>query len=151
MNIFQAAVADIPRMMQCAKDCCEEHGEARLGGKLDEEFYAAEWSKLIASGGGVMFLAEDGSGRIFGGIGGAIGRVMLTGKMRAGLLFWYVEKSHRTGLTAIRLVKVFEDWAKERGCAQISMAVNEGMSDHSGKFYERRGYEFAETFYRKFL
>jgi GNAT superfamily N-acetyltransferase len=150
MNIFRATVADVPRMMQCAKDCCDEHGEEVLGGKFDAEGYEAAWKALLA-GDGVMFLVEDATGKIVGGIGGATGLVTLTGKKRALSLFWYMDKAHRSGLTAIRLLDRFEQWAKDSGCQQITMPINDGMSKSSGKVYERRGFTPIEVTYRKML
>lgn len=55
---------------------------------------------------------------------------------------WYVAYAHR-GKGSFQMLDAYEEWAKDLGCAVVSMAtlVNNDIS----KIYERRGYAAAET------
>jgi len=51
------------------------------------------------------------------------------------------------GSWAIKLIRSYEEWAKEQGCAGASLAtIQEKGAD---KLYERLGYERAETHFMK--
>ena len=62
---------------------------------------------------------------------------------------WWIEPAFR-GLNAIRMLDVYEQWARERGCDFVGMA---GMGDDPdvSKLYQRRGFKIAETHYLKAL
>jgi GNAT superfamily N-acetyltransferase len=63
---------------------------------------------------------------------------------------WWIEPSHRGGTAAVRMLDVYEAWAKERGCAYAGMA---GMGDepHVAKLYGRRKYIHVESHFLKTL
>jgi len=65
-------------------------------------------------------------------------------------LGWWVEPEHRKGLTAIRLLKGFEEEAKRFGVKETVMAVLEGLdTERTKQIYEKLGYLKYETHYKK--
>lgn len=149
MKIIECRSPDDTKLiLTLAVDCCAEHGEERVGGKLDLAHYESEWKRLLRGGNAIMFGAVDESGAVYGGLGGVASRVMLTGILTAIQLFWYVTPEHRNGLTAIRLLDGFEIWAAQMGCQSVEMNAHDGMG-HAEQFYGRRGYKMIQTMYRK--
>lgn len=63
---------------------------------------------------------------------------------------WWIDPSHRGGTAAVRMLDVYETWAKERGCAYAGMA-GMGNEPHVAKLYERRKYIHAESHFLKTL
>jgi GNAT superfamily N-acetyltransferase len=149
MKLFKAKVEDVPRMMKCARLCCEEHGAEVVGGHLDAEHYQHTWENMIAGGTGVMFLYED-NGKVVGGIGGAKYPALLSGKMRASQLFIYILPEYRGAMLSVRrLMKSLEIWAVENGCSDVVMPLLETMPRRTQSVYVRFGYKLMEMLYRK--
>lgn len=65
-------------------------------------------------------------------------------------LAWWMDPEHRGGMSAIRLVKAFEQWAKQSGASVASMCelVIEGQPP-VGEMIERMGYAPSERTYMK--
>lgn len=116
----------------------------------NHDHYAAELRRFISSGTGVIFYLEDDDGQIVGGIGGIKYPCLLTGKLTAVELFWYVDKERRSGTGGVRLFDAFEEWAKAHGCAKVAMVYLPcSMPERLYAFYERRGYRLAEMHFEK--
>ena len=66
-------------------------------------------------------------------------------------IMWYVRPEHRQTLDSMRLLGLFEAWAKKRGAHGMIMARfgSTGDDDKLGKFYRRRGFREIETHYLK--
>lgn len=144
MRIFKAAIIDIPRIMECAREFC-----AVLGHDFDEASYHKFWIKTIFDGNGDIFLLEH-EGGVVGGIGGIKSGQPLSGKLVAVELFWYVKEQYRHGLWPMRLLSEFERWSEECGCESINMIhMEKSMPDHLKKVYQRMGYELIETVHSK--
>ncbi len=62
---------------------------------------------------------------------------------------WWIEPAHR-GLSAVKMLELYERWAAERGCGFAGMA-GMGAEPDVGRLYERRGYRAAEMHYLKAL
>ena len=72
------------------------------------------------------------------------------GKLQASELAWYVEPEFRGTSTAIKLMKMYEAEALERGCTEIGMVCLESINpETTGKIYEKLGYNKHETHYIK--
>lgn len=63
---------------------------------------------------------------------------------------WWVDPEVRGGSTALRMLRAYEDWAREQGCAFIQMAAL-ATFPRAGMIYERCGYKPTETHYMKEL
>lgn len=72
------------------------------------------------------------------------------GKLQAQELAWYVEPEFRGTSVAIKLMKMYELEAIERGCKEIGMVCLESLNpEGTGKIYEKLGYNKHETHYIK--
>jgi GNAT superfamily N-acetyltransferase len=62
---------------------------------------------------------------------------------------WWIEPDYR-GLSAVRMLNVYEQWAAKEGCRFSGMA---GMGEFPdvAALYRRRGYQVAETHFLKAL
>ena len=63
---------------------------------------------------------------------------------------WWIEEAHRGGVSGIRLVKAYEEWAKQMGASFICMS--DLMSDGNaglGNMLERLGYSMTERTHMK--
>ena len=70
---------------------------------------------------GVILLAEH-DGNAIGMLMGIMNPIWFAPSTRCAVeLAWWIEPEHRGGMHAIRLVKAFEDWAKEQGAAMVTM------------------------------
>lgn len=150
MNFFAAKSRDIPRIEECARECCAEHGENMVG-VLDWEHYRKRWELLYLTNNGVMFLYEDATGRIIGGIGVAKYQEPLTGRWRACQVFVYVKPEYRGQLSFSRMIRSIELWAIENGCLEITMPLLDTMPEKTEDYYVRKGYWPLQTLYVKEL
>ena len=62
---------------------------------------------------------------------------------------WWIEPDHR-GMSALRMLDIYERWARDEGCQFTGMA-GMGAEPGVGVLYERRGYRAAEMHYIKAL
>jgi GNAT superfamily N-acetyltransferase len=63
---------------------------------------------------------------------------------------WYVDPDYRTGTGAMRLLKAYEEWAKEVGCDMVSMSLFESENrDQLTRLYKKRGYTTKEEVFSK--
>lgn len=61
---------------------------------------------------------------------------------------WWIDKGHRGGFMAVRMLDAYEAWSASQGCAFAGMA---GMGDDPNidALLKRRGYAVAEKHYLK--
>ncbi|MGL6086631.1 MAG: GNAT family N-acetyltransferase [Enterobacterales bacterium] len=64
---------------------------------------------------------------------------------------FYVVPRHRGSRAAIRLVRAYQEWAKEIECAEVRLSVASGIHhDRTEKLYQRLGFTpYASTFNHK--
>lgn len=147
MRLFKATLDDIPRILGCAREFCAIIPDM----PLNEEHYVNQWTGFVRDDIGVIYLLED-VGEIVGGIGGIKHPELLTGRMTAVELFWYVRPEFRHGTWPIRLLHEFEVWAALHECHEIDMIHMEcSMAERLEGFYQKKGYTLYETVYRKII
>ena len=107
---------------------------------LNETSYIDGLKNLIKSGAGGMWMWVKNS-VVVGAIGGVKYPDMLTGRMVALEMYWFVTESCRGGIGAVKLLKQFESWASESGCSHVFMVNLEcSMSERLAVFYQKMGY-----------
>lgn len=89
----------------------------------------------------VLLVAED-EGRVVGMLGGYLSDGVFVDDMLVATDFtFYVEPKHRGTMAAVRLVKMFELWARTAGATHISPGISTRIEDdRTQRFYERLGY-----------
>jgi len=144
--IRTAAAEDLARLAPLAQ---QFYASSRFLREFDIQKFEAFWTGLIASGMGVIFVLEDG-GAIAGTIGGLAYAEPYSGELLAQEFFWFVDEAQRG--QGIRLYRRFEQWAREKGCAEVRMGhLADSMPAKVAAFYERVGYTKVETLYAKRL
>lgn len=72
------------------------------------------------------------------------------GKVQCSELAWYVEPECRGTSVSIKLMKMYEAEAKDRGCDKITMVCLEALNpEATGNIYKKLGYNRLETHFIK--
>jgi hypothetical protein len=143
VHIRRALPEDVSLIAPCARLFCET-----LQWPLNEENFLAGIRAYVESGNGAVFLLMSDAGEVAGGIGGGINTEPMSGRTIAVESFWYVRKEHRVGTGPMRLVMLFQKWAKEKGATHCCMlAMAKSNPDEMDRLYRRMGYEKLETTY----
>jgi len=67
-------------------------------------------------------------------------------------LAWYVVPEHRGAMTAVRMLKMFQSWAKDRGAREVHVGVMTNVSSaRTGKLFKRLGYTHVGCNYTQLL
>jgi N-acetylglutamate synthase-like GNAT family acetyltransferase len=99
-------------------------------------------AKILSVPTAVVFVAE--AKEIVGFICGALHEQFFTQQKFASDMALFVEPKHRSSSAAYRLVKAFENWAKEKSASHIWLGQSVGQNiDDTAKFYTRLGYSLA--------
>lgn len=88
------------------------------------------------------FLLAEREGEIVGCLFATASRLMFADAVVAQTLFFFVQESARNSTAAVRLLKGFEVWAKNRNAREISIHITMGVdsSPAVSRFLKRKGY-----------
>lgn len=114
---------------------------------FDKEKVEVTLNNLIDSDFSEIFVLEK-DGVIIGMLACIITQLFFSTKKTSTELAWYVDKEHRGGTKSLRLIKVYEAWAKEKGAEIIGMTDLSELQE-LGSIYERLGYTLNESTYIK--
>lgn len=93
----------------------------------------------LINGQGVIFVAEV-SGEVVGGMAGGIIDQWFSNDLIAYDYSLFIEPSKRSGITAIRLIRTFQEWAKLKGAKQLHMGIGTGVGvEGTTRLYESQG------------
>ena len=88
---------------------------------------------------GVAILAEDQQ-EVVGMMAGWCLEAFFNSERTARDMILYIRPDKRGGMTALRLVKEFETWAKEAGARSINIGISAGINnERATKFYKSLG------------
>jgi hypothetical protein len=129
----------------------EFYVESRMPGEFNFEHFMG--SMRLAMDAKVLGLwVLEHNGEIIGAIGGLLAPNVFTGKMIAVESFWFVTEKCRRGITGVRLLYAFIDWAVESKATAIHMAYMCNIHpEHMAKFYMTSGFFPHETMYVRYL
>lgn len=122
------AMADLAR--QLGYDCTGEEVRERLRQMQDSSQYA-------------VYVAELRGGQIAGWIGAYLFRSIETSSC-AEINGLVVDQNVRSRGIGRRLLNTAEEWARQIGCATVSVRSNI-KRDRAHRFYETNGYEHVKT------
>lgn len=127
------------------------HAESNYTPLVYSEFvYRRNLELLLGSERGCVLVAEL-QGELIGVYVGVVGDAFFSTDRIAQDLLLYVEPEHRGGMTAMRLIKAFENWAWQQGAAQIRPGISVG-GDYTtaARLYEAAGFDVCGyTFVKK--
>jgi GNAT superfamily N-acetyltransferase len=94
----------------------------------------------------------DRGGAPVGFLGGKLATYPFCNETLATDLGFFVAPEHRASTAAVRLLRAFRAWAKERGAREVSLGVSSGVDvERIGALYERMGFRAMGGIYRERL
>lgn len=89
----------------------------------------------------VVYVAER-DGEIIGGFAGGITELWYSDSLIGFDYSLFIKQGKRHGITAIRLLSAFEEWAKSKGAVEIQMGITTGINvESTSKLYRSRGFK----------
>ncbi len=142
MAIRFATVEDIPALVALGK---RMHAITRFRAfDYDEQRIAQALRAAFMQGKGryVCFVAADGENQVVGALLAVLERHIFSDQIIASVMHYDVLPERRMGGYGLRLIKAFEQWAKNRKVAEISFGINSGGEHQQvGVFARRIGFE----------
>lgn len=131
---------DIPRLVELGQLLHDTSSYASSG--INPEKVATLLGQLI-DGLGVVFAAEVG-GEVVGGFAGAITEQWFSDDLIAFDYSLFIEPDKRHGLTALKLILAFQNWAKAKGAKEIRMGITTGMNvEGTSRLYRHLGFKYV--------
>lgn len=119
--------------------------ESGYGYEIDHREFLAWWAPAILEGRAATFVKVSGK-EIVGILGVQISAFPGSKALRSGEVFFYIEPEHRNGMGAVKMIKQYIQWAKDKGVPKCQM-VALSSTDTEGKvrqFYESLGFHQVE-------
>lgn len=102
----------------------------------------------LLGGFGIILVAEDEHGDIYGLMAGVIGPQWFSDALVAQDLALYVTPERRGGMASARLLDAFVGWARSKGAKMIDVGTGTGIqTERTGRFFERMGGQFCGQVY----
>lgn len=96
-----------------------------------------------------IFTAWDGK-KLVGALIGLVFCYPYSNTLVAGDYIWYVAPKYRGGMTGVRLMRMYEEWARGVGAAKVTTGVTSGIRIERGEqLLSRLGYSPAGTIMQK--
>lgn len=97
---------------------------------------------------GVIIVAESLDGSLVGMLAGMVAPMWCAPETKCATeLAWWMKPGHRHGMTAVRMVRDFEEWAEQQNATHTVMSSIPQMGQRAGDFIERLGYKHIENAY----
>lgn len=139
MSIRVATTDDLPRILDLGEQL---HAESPRWSRIPfSRARAAEMiTGLMLSEDGVVFVAEK-NGQVIGGIAGVASQHWASEARVAHEVSFFIDKPHRGGLAACRLICALEAWARIKGVAWLHAGTSTGVDPElTARLYERLGF-----------
>jgi len=131
---------DVPRLVELGQLLHSSSSYATTG--FNPQKVGSLLGQLI-DGLGVVFVAEVG-GEVVGGFAGAITEQWFSDDLIAFDYSLFIEPSKRQGLTALKLVLAFQNWAQAKGAKEIRMGITTGMNvEGTSRLYRHLGFQYV--------
>jgi GNAT superfamily N-acetyltransferase len=141
MPIRFATLQDMPDLLALGE---RMHALTRFRAQpFDRERLAQTFTALITQGQGkyAFMVAAKAQGRVVGGLLGVMEQQIFSPGWSASVMHYDVLPEARGGGYAVRLLKAFEQWAKNRQAVEINLGINSGGDfERVGRFAQRMGY-----------
>jgi len=103
---------------------------------------------VVRSPRGFGVVAYD-DGKPIGMICGGLAPYVFSKGALASDYAWYVLPEHRGSSTAVRLLRMFREWATESGATELYMGITTNVeADRTGQLLQRLGFEHVGGNYR---
>ena len=136
---------DIPVILNLAQQLHDESSYQVF--TFDKEYIEKNIKKIMESG--AVFLAEKNDVVIGGFMGGITSLWHSPDKVGFDYTF-FIQKEHRQGIIALKLIYAFEHWCKAKGAKFIQLGITTGINtEGTAQFYESLGYHVQGPLYQK--
>jgi GNAT superfamily N-acetyltransferase len=117
--IRPAKHSDVPRLIELGTIL---HDTTRYASMNFSPEKSAAFLHSLINGVGVIFVAEI-DGLVVGGLAGGLTDQWFSDDLIAYDYSIFIEPGRRSGITAVRLIKTFEQWAILKGAKQLHMGI----------------------------
>jgi GNAT superfamily N-acetyltransferase len=132
---IQALVQGGARMHQLTRFRAQPYNAQKVAQAFADLMNAGAASKYI------FLVAENSQGQVVGALIGVAEQQIFSDAWTASVMHFDVLPEARMGGYGVRLLKAFEQWAKNRHVFEITLGVNSGIdTDSIGGFVKRMGY-----------
>ena len=97
-----------------------------------------------------IFLARKGN-ELCGTLIGAVTTYPYSKALIAGDYIWYIIPESRGGMTGVRLMRMMESWARDRGAVSMETGSTSGIDNRANGLMERLGFSPVGMLMRKGL
>lgn len=95
---------------------------------------------LVTNSNGIVIVAER-DGKLIGMLGGMVSEHFFSRDTYACDFVVFIDPEHRGGSTVIRMIKLFEQRAKDLGAKEVSLGIStEVNTERTANLYEKLGY-----------
>lgn len=123
-----ATHADIPRILELGERLHSVSSYADIA--FDRVKVSALMAQII-NGAGVVFLSER-DGVVVGGIAGGVTEHWFSSTERLAFDYsFFIEPESRSGITAMKLLTAFREWARLNGARHLRMGITTGLNVES--------------------
>ncbi|WP_337261254.1 MULTISPECIES: GNAT family N-acetyltransferase [unclassified Serratia (in: enterobacteria)] len=137
---------DIPALVSLGEMLHNESSYARLSYNRGKVF---DLMGRVIDGAGVIFVSVK-NGEVVGGIAGAVTEHWFSDEKLAFDYSFFVAPKHRHGITAMKLLCAFCEWAKLKGATEIRLGITTAINvEGTAKLYRSMGFEDAGLLFRK--
>ncbi len=106
--------------------------------------------KIVIEDENYVTVVDDHEGILRGAILGGISPYFFNPALRVCDISFYVRPEHRGSSCAPKMLRFYEEYAKQRGCKESYLGVSTG-DETAGAFYMKMGYTHIGTCYKKEL
>lgn len=121
--IRPAKHSDVPRLIELGNILHATSNYASMNYCPEK---SANFLHDLINGMGVIFVAEV-AGEVVGGLAGGVTDQWFSNDLIAYDYSIFIEPGKRGGVTAIRLINTFEEWARIKGAKQLHMGIGTGI------------------------
>ncbi|TWC18119.1 acetyltransferase (GNAT) family protein [Pseudomonas sp. SJZ085] len=134
--IRPAKHSDVPRLIELGTLLHDTTSYASMNFSPEK---SATFLHSLINGLGVVFVAEI-DGQIVGGMAGGLTDQWFSDDLIAYDYSIFIEPGRRSGITAVRLIKTFEQWAILKGAKQLHMGIGTGVNvEGTARLYQSCG------------
>jgi GNAT superfamily N-acetyltransferase len=132
---IQALVEGGARMHQLTRFKAQPYNAQKVSQTFADLMNAGAASKYV------FLVAESSQGEIVGALIGLAEQQIFSDAWTASVMHFDVLPEARMGGYGVRLLKAFEQWAKNRNVIEITLGVNSGVGTEAiGAFIQKMGY-----------
>lgn len=134
--IRPAKHTDVPRLVELATLL---HATSSFATVSFSPAKTGDFLHQLIDGLGVVFVSES-DGEVIGGMAGAVTEQWFSDDLIAYDYSIFTDPARRSGITAVRLIQTFEQWALIKGATELHMGIGTGINvEGTSRLYEHCG------------